>query len=66
MECKWNHQHVFLLGERDQVIVKELLASKNLKVELHDCDEHTKDDQTLFSYGKAKFALKDLLNPFCR
>jgi hypothetical protein len=46
--------------------MKELLASKNLKLELHDCDEETKIEDAFFSYGKAKFALKDLLNPYCK
>jgi len=42
------------------------LASKNFKLELHDCDEEIKADDPYFGYGKAKFSLKDLLNPYCK
>lgn len=64
--CKWMHKHVFLVGQKDPVMFAEQLASRTLNLELHDCDEEVKDDTTpKFSYGLAKFHLKDLLNPHC-
>ena len=58
------HKHVFLIGEKDPVEFKEQLASQTLDLELHDCDEEVKegDEVPKFSYGRAKFHLKDLLN----
>lgn len=43
-----------------------MLSSHPLKIELHDCDEFVKldpeDEPPVFSYGCAKFSLKDLLS----
>ena len=65
--CKWMHKHVILVGEKDPVEFGEKLASRTLDLELHDCDEEIKEGQpeAKFSYGLAKFHLKDLLNPHC-
>ena len=63
--CMWMHKHVWLTGHKDPVEFSEQLASKTMKLELHDCDEEIKDeDQPQFSYGLANFHLKDLLNPY--
>lgn len=42
--CRFNAKHVWLLGRSDPVQVREMLASKLLQVELHDCDEFTNDE----------------------
>jgi len=34
------HKHVFLLGLHDPVLLKELLATRVVQVDLHDCDEY--------------------------
>ena len=61
------HRHVFLVGRNDHVSFKELLATRLVKVVLHDCDESTSDDTVHnFSTGVASFTLKDFLRPFCR
>ncbi len=42
---------------------------KLLRVELHDCDEYVAPEdekEAKFSYGCAKFTLKDFLRPFCK
>lgn len=38
--CKFVHRHVFLVGLLDPVLFKEMLATKIVKVNLHDCDEY--------------------------
>lgn len=61
------HRHVFLVGRHDPVQFKELLATKLLRVVLHDCDEYvTEDTEVNFSNGVGTFTLKDFLRPFCR
>ena len=64
---KWMHKHVYLVGQKDPHEFSEQLASKTLDVELHDWDEEVKDttENPKFSFGLAKFHLKDLLNPHC-
>jgi hypothetical protein len=43
---------------------KENISSRTVSVELHDCDEYMADEEeATFSYGAAKFSLKDLLKP---
>ena len=60
------HKHVFLVGKHDAVSFKEMLATKLVRVFLHDCDEYTTEDsQAKFSLGQASFTFKDLLRPFC-
>ena len=56
------HKHVFLLGLHDPVLLKELLATHVVRVDLHDCDEYvpTEDEK------EAKFTFKDLLRPNCK
>lgn len=63
--CKWMHKHVYLVGQKDPAEFREQLWSKTLDLELHDWDEEVKDSNEApkFSYGLAKFHLKDLLNP---
>jgi len=34
------HKHVFLLGIHDPVMLRELLATNLVKVDVHDCDEY--------------------------
>lgn len=60
------HQHVFLMGDKDQTISKEQFAEKTLKIELHDCDSVKQPDDDKFNFGVAKFSIKDFLNPFCK
>mmetsp|Transcript_4970 Transcript_4970/g.3587 ORF Transcript_4970/g.3587 Transcript_4970/m.3587 type:complete len:147 (-) Transcript_4970:978-1418(-) len=46
-----------------------MLTTNLLRVELHDCDEFVPPEdeaEAKFSYGCAKFTLKDFLRPFCR
>lgn len=65
--CKWMHHHCFLLGEADQVVLKELLETQTVKIELHDSEEEVKvvdPDQPKFPFGLAKISLKDILNPY--
>lgn len=61
------HKHVFLTGGKDPTEFSEQLASKTCDLELHDCDEEVKEGNEVpkFSYGRAKFHFKDLLNPHC-
>jgi hypothetical protein len=57
------------VGLLDPVILKEFLATKLLRVELHDCDEYVPPEDekdAKFSVGCAKFTLKDFLRPNCR
>lgn len=64
--CKFMHKHVILVGEKDPVEFKEQLASRTLDLELHDCEEEIKEgeQEAKFSYGLAKFHLKDFLNQY--
>ena len=58
-----------LMGHRNLVELQEEFTRGTLMLDLHDCDEDIKaeDDEELhFSYGRAKFSLKDLLNPFVK
>jgi len=44
----------------------EMLATKIVNVELHDCDEYVEDeDQAIFSAGRAKFTFRDFLRWNC-
>ena len=48
---------------------REILGTKVVKVELHDCDEYMAGEEeksAKFSIGCAKFVLKDLLRPNCK
>ena len=62
--AKFDHQHVFLLGVNDPIQLRELLATKTVKILLHDNEESTEEKQD-FSKGIAQFSLRDLLRPFC-
>jgi hypothetical protein len=65
--CRFMHKHVYLVGKHDPVLFREMLATKLLRVYLHDCDEVVSEDtDALFSVGKASFNLKDFLRPFCK
>ena len=66
---KFMHKHVFLLGLHDPVLLKELLATRVVQVDLHDCDEYVPQEDekdAKFSIGQAKFTFKDFLRPNCR
>ena len=65
---KFLHRHVFLLGLHDPVLLRELLATHLVQVDLHDCDEYVTppEDEAKFSIGQAKFTFKDLLRPNCK
>lgn len=45
--CRFGHKHVFLLGGLDHVVLREMLATKIVSVELHDNDEYiaNKEDE---------------------
>ena len=61
------HKHVFLVGRHDPVKFRELLATTNMRVVIHDYDEYVSEDADQnFSTGVANFTLKDLLRPYCR
>jgi len=51
--CKFNHTHVILVGKHDPVILKELLATKVMKVFLHDTDEFNQENDQVFGKGEA-------------
>jgi hypothetical protein len=66
---KFLHKHVFLLGLHDPVMLKELLATQVVRVDLHDCDEYfapEDEKEAKFSIGQAKYLFKDLLRPNCK
>lgn len=66
---KFMHKHVFLLGLHDPVLLRELLATHLITVDLHDCDEYVPPEDekdAKFSIGQAKFTFKDLLRPNCK
>lgn len=48
-------------------MLKEMLATKLVRVYVHDCDEFVSEDaETNFSVGQAAFTFKDFLRPHCR
>ena len=53
----------------DPIMLKEMLATQIVSVELHDCDEYiaNKEDEAnaKFSAGKAKFTFRDFLRKNC-
>ena len=67
--CRFQQKHVFLVGHLDHVLLKEMLATQIVSVELHDCDEflENKEDEEMakFSTGRAKFTLRDFLRSNC-
>ena len=64
--CKFMHKHVFLVGQHDPVLFKEMLATRLVRVYLHDCDEYVAEESdAIFSVGQASFTFKDFLRPFC-
>ncbi len=61
------HKHVFLIGLQDPVQFKEFLATRYLTFELHDNDEEIDaEEDAVFSYGVARFTLRDFLRPLTR
>ena len=51
-DCRFNHKHVFLTGKHDPVMLKEMLATKIVRVFLHDCEEIVAEDTEInFSQG---------------
>jgi len=66
---KFVHKHVYLLGLHDPVLLREMLATHLVQVDLHDCDEYVAPEDekdAKFSVGQAKFTFKDLLRPNCK
>ena len=60
---------MFLVGQKDPVLFKEMLGTKLVRVELHDCDEYVAPEDekdAKFSVGCAKFTIKDFLRPNCK
>ena len=68
--CKFNHEHVFLIGKQnDPIALREQLATKMVKVYLHDSDEYRRegdDEVIIFPKGLAQFTFRDFLRPFCK
>ena len=65
--CRFNQKHVFLVGRHDPVLLKEMMATRLVRVFLHDCDEEVPEDLEInFSVGQAQFTFKDFLRPYCR
>jgi hypothetical protein len=66
--CRFAHKHVFLVGQMDHVLLREMLATQVVGVELHDCDEYISnkedEDKIKFSTGRAKFTFRDFLRPY--
>jgi len=60
---------VFLLGHLDYVLLREMLATQIVSVELHDCDEYIENKEDAanakFSAGRAKFTFRDFLRSNC-
>ena len=60
---------MFLLGDMDHVLLKEMLSTTIVSVELHDCDEYVKNKEdeelAIFSAGRAKFTFRDFLRKNC-
>ena len=60
---------MFLIGDMDHVLLREMLATNICNVELHDCDEYIKNEEgakvAIFSAGKAKFTFRDFLRKNC-
>ena len=57
------------MGHRNLVELQEEFTRGTLMLDLHDCDEDVKseeEEEMHFSYGRAKFSLKDLLNTTVR
>lgn len=50
---KFMHKHVFLLGIHDPVLLRELLATHLITVDLHDCDEYVAPEDE----KEAKFSI---------
>lgn len=50
------------MGKHDPVLLKEMLATKLIRVFLHDCDEFVAEDTEMnFSQGQAQFTFRDFL-----
>lgn len=50
--CRFQQKHVFLVGKHDPVLLKEMLATRLVRVYLHDCDEFVSEDTDVnFSVG---------------
>jgi hypothetical protein len=65
--CRFQQKHVFLVGKHDPVLLREMFATKLVRVYLHDCDEYVSEDSDLnFSVGQAQFTFKDFLRTYCR
>ena len=55
-----------MVGKHDPVQFKEMLATKLVRIKLHDCDEFvTEESDAVFSVGQASFTFKDFLRPYC-
>lgn len=58
---------MFLVGKINPTLLKEQLATKLVKVHLHDCDEYVSaNSDSTFPVGAAQFTFKDFLRPFQR
>lgn len=65
--CRFEQKNVFLLGKQDPTQLKEMLATKLVRVFLHDCEEYVSEDSdATFAVGQAQFTFRDFLRPFCR
>ena len=62
--CKFNHKHVILLGNQDPSQIKELLATKTIRVYIHDNDIF--NSNLNFSKGLGQFSFRDFLRPNCK
>lgn len=58
-----------MTGHLDYVLLREMLATKIVSVELHDCDEYIENkedaENAKFSAGRAKFTFRDFLRVNC-
>ena len=58
---------MFFIGLNDPTQIKEMLATKLVKVYLHDCDEYVSEGaEVSFPVGQAQFTFRDFLRPFQR
>ena len=57
---------MFLVGKHDPVLLKEMLATRVIRIYLHDSDEYNDSgDEIYFSMGQCQFTFKDFLRHYC-
>ena len=52
-KCRFNHSHVIFVGLQDPIAFRELLATKLVRVYLHDDEQYSSDPDVIFPRGRA-------------